>query len=86
MKKSELRQLIREEIQNSLQEGNLVQMSLYALRQSEDGRFQGTQPIVYIEANSLQRAEQLADEYTNGQFKKYPGFYDLTKSTIQIYK
>ena len=81
-----LRNMIREEISNILKEGTLKTITLYALRESEDGRFHGTQPTVYIEANSLQKAKQLADEYTNGQFKSYPGFYDLQKSSIQIYR
>lgn len=86
MKKSQLQQIIREEIQTVLKEGTTKTITLYALRQSEDGNFHGTQPVVYIEANSLQKAKQLADEYTNGQFTKYSGFYNLKKSSIQIYR
>ena len=86
MKVSEFRKLIREEVRKTLQEGSLVKMNLYALRQSEDGNFHGTQPIVYIEASTEQRAKQLADEYTNGQFTQYSGFYNLKKSTLQVYK
>lgn len=86
MKASDLKKLIREEVRKTLQEGSLVKMNLYALRQSEDGNFYGTQPIVYIEASTEQRAKQLADEYTKGQFTEYSGFYNLKKSTLQVYK
>ena len=69
-----------------MKEGSLTTIDLYALRQSEDGNFTGVTPTIYIEANSVQKAKQLADEYTNGSFKKWPGFYDLSKSSIKVYK
>lgn len=69
-----------------INEGKFSKAELYALKQSEDGNFSGATPVVYIQASSYKKAKQLADEYTNGDFTKWSGFYDLSKSNIKIYE
>jgi len=85
MKKSELKQLIKEEIKNVLNEGK-TKMEVYALYVSEDGRFSGIDPIVYFNTSSEEEAKILANKYTNGEFTKYPGFYNLKKLVLPFYK
>jgi hypothetical protein len=52
--------------------------SYYHLQQSEDGRFNESSTIAWIESDtSKEERIKLADYYTNGQFTKYPGFYQL---------
>jgi hypothetical protein len=52
--------------------------SYYHLQQSEDGRFNQSSTIAWIESNtSKEERIKLADYYTNGQFTEYPGFYQL---------
>ena len=52
--------------------------SYYHLRQSEDGRFDQNSTIAWIESNTTEEERiKMADYYTNGQFTKYPGFYQL---------
>jgi hypothetical protein len=60
--------------------------SVYSLKQSEDGKFSGIDPLIYFDTESESQANQMADEYTNGQFTKYPGFYELKKIVLPFYK
>lgn len=60
-------------------------LTLYGLIQSQDGRFRGLTPSVYMKASNIEGAKKLADEYTNGSFSKNPGFYHLQKETIKIF-
>jgi hypothetical protein len=70
-----------------IKEGKLTELKLFALIESEDGRFYGKAPNVLIQASNLKAAEKLADEYTNGQYSKYKnGFFHLRPETIKIYK
>jgi len=86
MKTNQLRQLIREEISNIINEGKEVKMDVYGLKQSEDGRFNTVIPFVYFNTSVESEAKQLADEYTNDQFSKYPGFYSLEKIRLNFYE
>jgi hypothetical protein len=93
MKKSELRQLIREEISkikeenNTLSEGKIHNLNLFGLFQSEDGNFYNIKPFIYFEAPNLEIAEKLADEYTNGEYSKYKNrFMQLQPQSFKIYK
>jgi hypothetical protein len=52
--------------------------SYYHLQQSEDGRFTSRSTIAWIESDtSKEERIKLANYYTNDQFTKYPGFYQL---------
>jgi len=52
--------------------------SYYHLQQSDDGRFNQSSTIAWIESDTTKEERiKLADYYTNGQFTKYPGFYQL---------
>lgn len=52
--------------------------SYYHLQESSDGRFNQNSTIAWIESNTTKEERiQLANYYTNGQFTKYPGFYQL---------
>jgi hypothetical protein len=52
--------------------------SYYHLQQSDDGRFNQSSTIAWIESDtSKEERIKLADYYTNGQFTKYPGFYQI---------
>ena len=72
MKATEFRKLIREEVKKAIPEISKMELEPY------DPDLLGPEIV--------KAAEQLADEYTNGQFKRYSGFYNLEKLTIQIYK
>lgn len=85
MKKSELKQIIKEEVQNILNEEK-IKMEVYALYISEDGRFSGVNPDIYFNTSSEEEAKILANKYTNGEFTKYPGFYNLKKLVLPFYK
>ena len=85
MKKSELKQIIKEEVQNILNEEK-IKMEVYALYISEDGRFSGVSPDIYFNTSSEEEAKILANKYTNGEFTKYPGFYNLKKLVLPFYK
>ena len=70
-----------------IKEGKLTKLNLFALIQSEDGRFHGKAPNVLIQASNLKAAEKLADEYTNGEYSEYKNrFFHLRPETIKIYK
>jgi len=70
-----------------IKEGKLTKLNLFALIQSEDGRFHGKAPNVLIQASNLKAAEKLADEYTNGEYSEYKNrFFHLKPETIKIYK
>jgi len=73
------------ESQSPIHEGKLVNAKFYGLWQSEDGSKSGS-PNIYIEANSEEEAKELANDYTDGQFTKYSGFYNLLPVGIKIYR
>lgn len=55
-----------------------IKKSYYHLQQSEDDRFNQSSTIAWIESNTTKEERiKLADYITNGQFTKYPGFYQL---------
>lgn len=57
---------------------NKIKKSYYHLRHSEDGKFASTDVIAYIETNKTEKERiKLADEFTDGSFSKYPGFYEI---------
>ena len=68
-----------------INEGKEIKLKYWGLKISEDGRFSGS-PDVYIEAVSEDEAKELANEYTGGQFTKFPGFYELKPISLNIYK
>lgn len=84
-KVEKIRKIIREEVKQVLKEGSIHNVSLWALRESDDGKFSGISPSVYIEAKDRDEAEKFANEYTNGQFIQWPRFYDLRAIFIKIY-
>jgi hypothetical protein len=86
MKRSELRQIIREEIEN-LKEDKTHELKLFGLIEDPEGRFSNKTPLIYIQAPNFQSAERLADEYTNGEYSKYKNrMFNLTPKVIKIYK
>jgi hypothetical protein len=86
MNVSELRQIIKEEIQKVLKEGKKTKMIVYGLKQSEDGNFYNTSPFIYFNTSIESEAKELANEYTNGQFTEYPGFYELEQMKLDFYE
>lgn len=89
---NENRKLMVEQMKNLKQpklikEGKLTKLTLFALRESSDGRFYGKSPEVLIQAPNLKAAEKLADEYTNGQYSQYKNsIFELRPETIKVYK
>lgn len=84
MKKSELKQIIKEEISKALNEGKKVGMEVYGLKQSQDGNFYSVSPHIYFNTTVESEAKELANEYTN-QFSESPGFYSLEKVKLPFY-
>jgi hypothetical protein len=73
------------ESQSLISEGKLINAKFYGFWQSEDGRKSGS-PDIYIEANSEEEAKELANDYTEGQFTEFPGFYNLEPVKLNIYR
>jgi hypothetical protein len=86
MKKSELKQIIKEEISKTLNEGKKTKMTVYGLKQSEDGNFYNASPFIYFNTSIESEAKELANEYTDGQFTEYPGFYKLEQMKLDFYE
>ena len=73
------------ESQVLINEGKENTIQFYGLWISEDGKRYGT-PDIYIEANSEEEAKELANDYTGGQYIKFPGFYNLEPVKLKIYR
>lgn len=72
-------------LNNLLTEGK-SNMPLWALYDSQDGRFYNIPPSIYFKGNLTKKdAEALANKYTDGDYSKSSGFYMLKKIVLKLY-
>ncbi len=56
----------------------LTKKSCYFLLESEDGRFTRNDTIATMDDDTTEEQRiEMANAFTNGQFSKYPGFYEI---------